>query len=177
MGKPYKRLKYDPPENYGPDDMIGYGKVVSMITDLRVPDGERRDRRRDVDNHVRYAAEQGSLEISATGLIKFGQIAAWADGRYGKESPNINRMHHGEIVEVGGAAATGEVGRAIAFGSFEDYKRELEVSRQESERLRVALAKSEARRERERPDAEIGRKVREGGRKGGNTPKEMRPYR
>jgi len=72
-------------------------------------------------------------------------------------------------------AAAGEVGRAIACGSFEDYKRELEVSRQENERRRVALAESEAQREREKPDTDIGRKVREGGRKGGNTPKEMRP--
>ena len=38
--------------------------------------------------------------------------------------------------------------------------------------LRVALADSGAQRERERTDAEIGRKVREGGRKGGNFPRE-----
>ena len=175
MGEPYKRLKYDPPEMYRADNMIGYGEAVSMITDLLVPDGERRDMRRDVDNHVRYAVKQGSLETSAAGPLKFGQIAAWANERYGKEHPNISRMHHGEIVEVSGVAAVGEVGRAIGFGSFEDYKRELEVSRHQNERLRVTLNESEARRERERPDAEIGKKVREGGRKGGNTPKEMRP--
>jgi len=43
MGKPYKRLKYDPPETYRLDDMIGYGEAVSMISDLLTPDGERRD--------------------------------------------------------------------------------------------------------------------------------------
>jgi hypothetical protein len=84
-------------------------------------------------------------------------------------------MHYGEIVEVSGVAAAGEAGRAMGFGSSEDYNQELEVSRQENERLRVALAEAEAQRERERPDADTGRKVREGGRKGGKTPKEMRP--
>ena len=175
MGKPYRRLKYDPPENYGHDDMIEHGKAVSMITDLLVRDGERWNLRRHVDNHVRYAVKQGTLATSPAGLLKFSQIAAWANKRYGKENPNISRMHYGEIIEVGGVAAAGGVGRAIAFGSFEDYKRELEVSRQEKERLRVALAESEAQREREKPDTDIGRKVREGGRKGGNSPKEMRP--
>ena len=175
MGKPYKRLKYDPPENYRANGMIGHGEAVSMITDLLTPDGERRDLRRRVDNHVRYAIKQRTLEASPAGLLKFGQIAAWANERYGKENPNISRMHHGENLEVGGVAAAGEAGRAIGFGSPEDYKQELEVSRQENERLRVALAESGAQRERERPDADIGRKVREGGRKGGNTPKEMRP--
>jgi hypothetical protein len=43
MGKPYKRLKYDPPENYRPDDMIGHGEAVSMITDLLTSDEGRRD--------------------------------------------------------------------------------------------------------------------------------------
>ena len=38
MGKPYRRLKYDPPENYGHDDMIEHGKAVSMITDLLAQD-------------------------------------------------------------------------------------------------------------------------------------------
>ena len=146
-----------------------------MITDLLTPDGERWDVRRRVDNHVRYAVKQGSLATTPAGLLKFGQIAAWANERYGKENPNISRMHHGEIVEVGGVAAAGEAGRAIGFGSPEDYKQELEVSQQENERLRVALADSGAQRERERPDAEIGRKVREGGRKGANSPKEKRP--
>ena len=55
MGKPYKRLKYDPPENYKANDMIGRGEAVSMITDLLTPDGERRDLRRRVDNHVRLS--------------------------------------------------------------------------------------------------------------------------
>ena len=41
MGKPYKRLKYDPPENYRANGMIGHGEAVSMITDLLIPDGER----------------------------------------------------------------------------------------------------------------------------------------
>ena len=175
MGKPYKRLKYDPPENYRPDDMIGHGEAVSMITDLLTSDEGRRDLRRRVDNHVRYAIKQRTLEASPAGLLKFGQIAAWANERYGKENPNISRMHYGEIVEVSGVAAAGEAGRAMGFGSSEDYNQELEVSRQENERLRVALAEAEAQRERERPDADIGRKVREGGRKGGKTPKEMRP--
>ena len=175
MGKPYKRLKYDPPEKYGADDMIGHGEAVSMVTDLLTTVGERWDVRRRVDNHVRYAIKQRTLEASPAGLLKFGQIAAWANERYGKENPNISRMHHGEIVEVSGVAAAGEAGRAMGFGSSEDYKQELEIYRQENERLRVALAEAEAQRERERPDADVGRKVREGGRKGGNTPKEMRP--
>ena len=38
MGKPYKRLKYDPPENYRANGMIGHGEAVSMITDLLTPD-------------------------------------------------------------------------------------------------------------------------------------------
>ena len=155
--------------------MIGHGEAVSMITDLLTPDGERRDLRRRVDNHVRYAIKQRTLEASPAGLLKFGQIAAWANERYGKENPNTSRMHHGEIVEVSGVAAAGEAGRAMGFGSSEDYNQELEVSRQENERLRVALAEAEAQRKRERPDADIGRKVREGGRKGGNTSKEIRP--
>jgi len=175
MGKPYKRLKYDPPENYRANGMIGHGEAVSMITDLLTADGERRDLRRRVDNHVRYAIKQRALEASPAGHLKFSEIAAWANKRYGKKNPNISRMHHGEIVEVSGVAAAGEAGRAMGFGSSEDYNQELAVSRQENERLRVALAEAEAQREREMPDADIGRKVREGGRKGGNTPKEMRP--
>jgi hypothetical protein len=175
MGKPYSRLKYDPPENYRANGMIGHGEAVSMITDLLVPDGERRDLRRQVDNHVRYAVKSGTLGKSRAGLFRFDEIAAWANKRYGKKYSNIRRMHHGEIVEVSGVAAAGEASRAMGFSSSEDYKQELEVSRQENERLRVVLAEAEARRERERPDAEIGRKVREGGRKGGNTPKEMKP--
>ena len=175
MGKPYKRLKYDLPENYKANDMIGRGKAVSMITDLLTPDGERRDLRRRVDNHVRYAIKQRALEASPAGHLKFSEIAAWANERYRKENPNVSRMHHGEIVEVSGVAAAGEAGRAMGFGSSKDYNQELEVSRQENERLRVALAEAEAQRERERPDADVGRKVREGGRKGGSTPKEMRP--
>ena len=103
------------------------------------------------------------------------EIAAWANERYGKENPNILRMHHGEIVDVGGVAAMGEAGRTKAFSSIEDYKEELEVSQQQNEQLRVALAELEARRERERLDAETGRKVREGGIKGANTPKESKP--
>ena len=171
MGKPYRRLKYDPPENYGHDDMIGHGEAVSMITDLLVWDGERWNLRRRVDNHVRYAVKQGFLATSPAGLLKFSQIAAWANERYGKENPNISRMHHGEIIDVGGVAAVGEVGRTKAFGAIDDYKQELEVSQQQNERLRMALAESEAQRERERPDTDIGRKVREGGRKGGNFPR------
>ena len=92
-----------------------------------------------------------------------------------EENSNIRRMHHGEIVDVSGVAAVGEVGRTKAFGSTDDYKEELEVSQQENERLREALAESEAQRERERPDADIGRKVREGGRKGGTPPRIKRP--
>jgi len=157
--------------------VIGHGEAVSMITDLLVRDGQRWDRRRRVDNNIRYAVKKGSLAITSAGHFEFGQIAAWANRRYGKQNPDISRMHHDETVEVGGVAAAGEVGRAIGLGSPEDYKQELEVSREENERLRVSLAHSEARRERERPDAEIGRKVREGGRKGGNTPKEMTPER
>jgi hypothetical protein len=172
MGKPYKRLKYDPPENYRANGMIGHGEAVSMITDLLTPDGERRDLRRRVDNHVRYAIKQRTLEASPAGHLKFSEIAAWANKRYGKKNSNIRRMRHGEIVDVSGVAAGGEVGRTKAFGSIDDYKQELEVSQQQNERLRAALAESEAQRERERPDTDIGRKVREGGRKGGNFPRE-----
>ena len=175
MGKPYKRLKYDPPENYRANGMIGHGEAVSMITDLLTPDGERRDLRRRVDNHVRYAIKQRTLEVSPAGHLKFSEIAEWANKRYGKKNSNIRRMRHGEIVDVSGVAAGGEVGRTKAFGSIDDYKQELEVSHQQNERLRAALAESEAQRERERPDTDIGRKVREGGRKGGNFPKKMRP--
>jgi hypothetical protein len=83
-------------------------------------------------------------------------------------------MHHGEIVEVSGVAAAGEAGRAMGFGSSEDYKQELEVSRQENERLRMALAESEARRERERLDAEIGRKCVQGQKKEATPPRKRR---
>ena len=172
MGKPYKRLKYDPPENHRANRMIGYGEAVSMITDLLTSDEGRRDLRRRVDNHVRYAIKQRTLEASPAGLFKFSEIAAWANKRYGKKNSNIRRMHHGEIVDVSGVAAVGEVGRTKACGSIDDCKEELEVSQQQNERLRVALAESEAQRERERPDTDIGRKVREGGRKGGNFPRE-----
>ena len=175
MGKPYRRLKYDPPENYGPGDMIGRGEAVSMITDLLTTVGERWDVRRRVDNHLRYAVKQGSLVTTSAGFFNFGQMAAWANKRYGKENPDISRMRHGEIVDVSGVEAAGEVGRAMGFGSTEDYKQELEVSRQESEQLRVALAEAEAQRDRDRSDADIGRKVREGGIKGANTPKEKKP--
>ena len=126
-----------------------------------------------MDNHVRYAVKQEILEASPAGHLKFSEIAAWANKRYGKKNSNIRRMHHGEIVDVSGVAAVGEVGRTKAFGSIDDYKEELEVSQQQNERLRVALAEAEAQRERERPDTDIGRKVREGGRKGGNFPREI----
>ena len=172
MGKPYTRLEYKPPESYSSADWIGHGEAVSMITDLLTLDGERWDRRRRVDNHVRYAVKKGSLAASPTGRFRFSEIAAWANERYGEKNSNISRMHHGEIVEVSGVAAAGEAGRAMGFGSSEDYKQELEVSRQENERLRMALAESEARRERERLDAEIGRKMRAGAKKGGNSSKE-----
>ena len=175
MGRPYTRLKYEPPEKYKPNGLIGHGEAVSMITDLLVPCGERRDMRRQVDNHVRYAVKNGTFGKSRAGIFRFNEIAAWANKRYGKKNSNIRRMHHGEIVDVSGAAAVGSVGRTRAIGSIDDYKEELEVSQQENERLRVALADSGAQRERERPDAEIGRKVREGGRKGANSPKEKRP--
>ena len=72
MGKPYKRLKYDLPEKYGHDGLIGHGEAVSMITDLIVGDEERWDMRRRVDNHIRYAIKQGSLEISSERHLKFG---------------------------------------------------------------------------------------------------------
>jgi len=39
MGRPYTRLKYQPPEKYKSNGLIGYGEAVSMITDLLVPDG------------------------------------------------------------------------------------------------------------------------------------------
>jgi len=152
--------------------MIEHGKAVSMITDHLTLDGERWDLRRRVDNHVRYAVKKGSLAASPTGRFRFGEIAAWANKRYGEKNSNISHMHHGAIVDVSGVAAAGEVGRTKAFGAFDDYKQELEVSQQQNERLRAALAESEAQRERERPDTDIGRKVREGGRKGGNFPRE-----
>jgi hypothetical protein len=175
MGRPYTRLKYKPPEKYKPNSSIGYGEAVSMITDLLVPHGERRDMRRQVDNHVRYAVKNGTFGKSRAGIFRFNELAAWANKRYGKKNSNIRRMHHGEIVDVSGAAAVGSVGRTTAVGSIDDYKEELEVSQQENERLRVAVAELGAQRELERPDAEIGRKVREGGRKGGNSPKEKGP--
>ena len=104
MGRPYTRLKYKPPEKYKPNSLIGYGEAVSMITDLLVPDGERRDMRRQVDNHVRYAVKNGTFGKSRAGIFRFDEIAAWANERYGKEIPNISRMHHGDIVEVGGVS-------------------------------------------------------------------------
>ena len=104
MGRPYTRLKYEPPEKYKPNGLIGHGEAVSMITDLLVPCGERRDMRRQVDNHVRYAVKNGTFGKSRAGIFRFDEIAAWANERYGKENPNISRMHHGEIVEVGRGA-------------------------------------------------------------------------
>ena len=35
MGKPYKRLKYDLPENYKANDMIGRGEAVSTSVQTR----------------------------------------------------------------------------------------------------------------------------------------------
>ena len=144
MGRPYTRLKYDPPEKYRANGMIGHGEAVSMITDLLTPDGERWDLRRRVDNHVRYAVKQGTLGISPAGHLQFSEIAAWANERYGNENPNIRRMHHGVIVSVSGVAVVGEAGRTKAFGSIDDYREEFEVLRQENERLRMELAEWEA---------------------------------
>ena len=172
MGKPYTRLKYKPPEKYRANDMIEHGKAVSMITDLLTLDGERWDLRRRVDNHVRYAIKQRTLEASPAGHLKFSEIAAWANERYGEKNSNISHMHHGAIVDVSGVAAAGETGRARGFGSTDDYREELGVVGRENERLRMALAESEAQREQERLDAEIGRKMRAGAKKGGNSPKE-----
>ena len=76
MGKPFRRLKYGQPESHRGSDRIGHGEAVSMITDLLIPDGERRDLRRHVDNHVRYAVKQGTLGVSRAGLFRFDEIAA-----------------------------------------------------------------------------------------------------
>tara|TARA_B100002003_G_scaffold236842_1_gene253267 strand:+ start:1373 stop:1798 length:426 start_codon:yes stop_codon:yes gene_type:complete len=139
MGSPYKRLKYEPPEKYKANRMIGHGEAVSMITDLLTPDGERWDQRRRVDNHVRYAVKQGSLKASPAGHFCFNEIAAWANKSYGKKNPNIFRMHHRVVVDVSGVAAVGKVGRTTVFGSIDDYKKENELLRQENERLRRGL--------------------------------------
>mgnify|MGYP001192322142 CR=1 FL=1 len=170
MRKPFTRIKYKSPEKFAENDLIGHGEATSMITDLMtaVPDKERWDRRRLVDNHIRYAIRTGKLLTVSRGTFRFGEIATWANRRYGKENPEIKRMRHGVMVAVSGLKAIARVGAAHVFSAPDDYK-------VENERLRVALAESEAQREREKPDTDIGRKVRKGGRKGGNTPKEKRP--
>ena len=174
MGKPYKRIKFKPPERFKENEVTGHGEAASMITDLLVPRRERWEQRRLVDNHIRYAVKIGGLSPVSNGTYQFGEIAAWANKRYGKENPNILRMKYGINAVVSGVAAEVEAGAPQVFSSPEDYKIENERLRTENERLKATAAERQRQLGELRHDAEIGRRLREGGKKGGSAPKNMR---
>ena len=120
MGKPYSRLKYDPPENYRANGMIGYGEAVSMITDLLTSDEGRRDLRRRVDNHVRYAIKQRTLEASPAGLLKFS--VALMCGRAELDDAGVLTDEF-NIYEFNGTYVSGpgvDIGATIRRGNFDD---------------------------------------------------------
>ena len=102
MSSPFKRIKYQPPEQYQDHDRIGYGESVSMITDLLSLRHKRGELRRKVDNHVRYALKKGALRTSYPGGFTFSEIARWANTRYGENNPDMKRMHHGVVVKPAG---------------------------------------------------------------------------
>ena len=176
MGKPFTRIKYKPPEKFAENNLIGHGDATSMITDLLtvVPNGKRWDRRRRVDNHIRYAIRTGKLLTGSRGTFRFGEIATWANRRYGKENPEIKQMRHGVKVAISGLTAMAQVGAPHVFSAPDDYKIENERLRIENQRLKATAAERQKQLEELRRDAAIGRRIREGGKKGGSAPNTMR---
>ena len=172
MGKPFTRIKYKPSEKFAENDLIGHGEATSMITDLltAVPNSERWDRRRLVDNHIRYAIRTGKLLTVSRGNFRFGEIATWANRRYGKENPEIKRMRHGVKVAVSGLTAIARVGAAHVFSAPDGYKVENERLRIENKWLKANASVRQNQLIELRRDAAIGRRLREGGKKGGSAP-------
>ena len=171
MSSPFKRIKYQPPERYQDHDRIGYGESVSMITDLISSSNNRGELRRKVDNHVRYALKKGVLRTSYPGGFTFSKIARWANKRYGENNPDMKRMHHGVVVKPGGVLGKGAAGTSKVFASIDDYKEDNQELRDELIREQTKVAQLESEIERDRPFTETGEKVRLGGKKGGNSPK------
>lgn len=167
MGKPFNLLSYEPPEAFCPDDLIALGEAISMITDLLVLNEKRQFIRRRVDNDVRYAIKKGRLSLLHTRHLNFGHVAAWANNRYGEKNPDMRRMRHGVNVAINAIQAKGKVGSCKIFRSIEDYRQENEAMQREITRLKTELAKTKERDLTVMRDAEIGQKVRAGGRKGG----------
>ena len=172
MGKPFNRLSYEPPEAFCPDDWIELGEAISMITDLLVLNEKREFIRRRVDNDVRYAIKKGRLSLIQTRHLNFGHLAAWANNRYREKNPDMRRMRHGVNVAINGIQARGKVGTGKIFRSIKDYRQENETMEREITRLKAELAKTKERDLTVIRDAEIGRKVRAGGRKGGTARRE-----
>ena len=172
MGKPFNRLSYEPSEAFCPDDWIGLGEAISMITDLLVLNEKREFIRRRVDNDVRYAIKKGRLSLVHTRHLNFGHLAAWANNRYGEGNPDMRRMGHSVNVAINGIQARGKVGSCKIFRSIEDCRQENETMEREITRLKAELAKTKERDLTVIRDAEIGRKVRAGGRKGGGARRE-----
>ena len=167
MGKPFNRLSYEPPEALRPDDWIGLGEAISMITDLLILNQKREFIRRRVDNNVRYAIKKGRLSLLHTRHLNFGHLAAWANNRYGEKNPDMRHMRHGVNGAINGIQAKGKVGSCKIFRSIEDYRQEHETMEREITRLKTELARTKERDLTVMRDAEIGQKVRAGGRKGG----------
>lgn len=171
MGNPFKRIKYQPPEQYQGHDRIGHGESVSMITDLISSSNKRGELRRKIDNHVRYALKKGELRRSYPSGFTFSEIAHWANKRYGENHPDIKRMHHGVVVKPAGVLARGVVRTPKGLGSLDDYKEDNQKLREEVIRQQRKVAELESEIERNRPFTDTGKKVRLGGKKGGNSPK------
>ncbi len=164
MGRPYTRLKYEPPEKYKPNGLIGHGEAVSMITDLLGPTYSRRN----IENHVRYATRTEKLTRATDGSFKFSDIARFSTQHYANATWAKSRMRHSARVEVQGVSAKAEQGTPDVAETdaalINQLRRQLDHSVAHCARLQEQI-------NRDRPDTECGAAVRAGGRKGGNSPK------
>ena len=83
----------------------------------------------------------------------------------------MKRMHHGVVVKPGGVLGTGAAGTSKVFTSIDDYKEDTQELKDELIREQTKVAELESEIERDRPLTETGKKIRLGGKKGGNSPK------